>query len=102
MFALNDTLTNNNDYPKEYQALYHSNFSTPFLEQGARFATPVKQVSPFNDKAKGDTLTVLHNKAARKINAWLAILPVNLIIFDSFSILGRWTRMASAGGEMRC
>ena len=132
VFALNDTLTNNNDYPKEYQALYHSNFSTPFLEQGARFATPVKQVSPFNDKAKGelsdwqtyraptrdydetvynvvpyadakgDTLTVLHNKAARKINAWLAILPVNLIIFDSFSILGRWTRMASAGGEMRC
>ncbi len=33
-FSLNDTLTNNGDYPKEYQALYHSNFSTPFLEQG--------------------------------------------------------------------
>ncbi|KKA06228.1 thioredoxin [Pseudomonas ogarae] len=92
-FALSDTLTNNGDYPKEYQALYHSNFSTPFLEQGARFVAPVKQVSPFNDKAKGDlpdwqtyrgptkdydetvynvvpyadakgdTLTVLHNKA---------------------------------------
>jgi hypothetical protein len=92
-FALNDTLTNNGDYPKEYQALYHSNFSTPFLEEGAKFAAPVKQVSPFNDKAKGDladwqayrgptrdydetvynvvpyadaqgdTLTVLHNKA---------------------------------------
>jgi hypothetical protein len=92
-FALNDTLTNEGDYPKEYQALYHSNFSTPFLEQGARFAAPVKQVSPFNDKAKGEladwqtyraptkdydetvynvvpyadakgqTLTVLHNKA---------------------------------------
>lgn len=29
-FALNDTLTNNGDYPKEYQALYHNNFSTPF------------------------------------------------------------------------
>ncbi|MBD8733241.1 aldose 1-epimerase family protein [Pseudomonas sp. CFBP 13710] len=92
-FVLNDTLTNNGDYPKEYQALYHSNFSTPFLEEGARFAAAVKQVSPFNDKAKadlgdwqtyraptkdydetvynvvpygdakGDTLTVLHNKA---------------------------------------
>ncbi|OLF51173.1 aldose 1-epimerase family protein [Pseudomonas chlororaphis] len=92
-FALNDTLTNNGDYPKEYQALYHSNFSTPFLEEGAKFAAPVKQVSPFNDKAKadladwqtyrgptrdydetvynlvpyadaqGDTLTVLYNKA---------------------------------------
>ncbi|MDE1168623.1 MAG: aldose 1-epimerase family protein [Pseudomonas sp.] len=53
-FALNDTLTNNGDYPKEYQALYHSNFSTPFLEQGAKVAIPVKQVSPFNEKAKGD------------------------------------------------
>lgn len=92
-FDLNDTLTNNGDYPKEYQALYHSNFSTPFLEEGARFVAPVKQVSPFNEKAKGDlatwdtyraptrdydetvynvvpyadekghTLTVLHNKA---------------------------------------
>jgi len=92
-FDLNDTLTNKGDYPKEYQALYHSNFSTPFLEEGARFVAPVKQVSPFNDKAKGDlatwdtyrgptrdydetvynvvpyadkngqTLTVLHNKA---------------------------------------
>jgi hypothetical protein len=92
-FELNDTLTNNGDYPKEYQALYHSNFSTPFLEEGARFVAPVKQVSPFNDKAKADlsswdtyrgptrdydetvynvvpyaddkgqTLTVLHNKA---------------------------------------
>jgi len=54
MFALNDTLTNSGDYPKEYQALYHGNFSTPFLEQGAHFAAPVKQISPFNDKAKGD------------------------------------------------
>ncbi|POA89519.1 aldose 1-epimerase family protein [Pseudomonas protegens] len=92
-FALNDILTNNGDYPKEYQALYHSNFSTPFLEQGAKFAAPVKQVSPFNDKARadladwqtyrgptrdydetvynlvpyadaqGETLAVLHNKA---------------------------------------
>ncbi|MGE7958103.1 aldose 1-epimerase family protein [Pseudomonas sp. NPDC089530] len=92
-FALNDTLTNNGDYPKEYQALYHSNFSTPFLEAGAKFAAAVQQVSPFNDKAKadlatwqtyraptrdydetvynlvpyadanGDTLTALHNKA---------------------------------------
>lgn len=92
-FSLNDTLTNNGDYPKEYQALYHSNFSTPFLEQDARFEAPVKQVSPFNEKAQadlaswqsyraptpdydetvynvvpyadaqGDTLTVLHNKA---------------------------------------
>ncbi|MCB2250679.1 aldose 1-epimerase family protein [Pseudomonas chlororaphis] len=56
-FALNDTLTNNGDYPKEYQALYHSNFSTPFLEEGTKFAAPVRQVSPFNDKAKADLAT---------------------------------------------
>ncbi|AJO81417.1 aldose 1-epimerase family protein [Pseudomonas sp. MRSN 12121] len=56
-FALNDTLTNNGDYPKEYQVLYHSNFSTPFLEEGAKFAAPVRQVSPFNDKAKADLAT---------------------------------------------
>ncbi|SEJ24573.1 protein of unknown function [Azotobacter beijerinckii] len=53
-FVVNDTLTNNGDYPKEYQALYHNNFGTPLLEQGARFVAPVKQVSPFNAKARGD------------------------------------------------
>ncbi|MFC0666135.1 aldose 1-epimerase family protein [Azotobacter chroococcum] len=53
-FVIDDTLTNNGDYPKEYQALYHNNFGTPLLEQGARFVAPVKQVSPFNAKARGD------------------------------------------------
>ena len=50
-FSLHDTLTNQGDYAKEYQALYHSNFGMPLLEQGARFVAPVKQVSPFNAKA---------------------------------------------------
>lgn len=53
-FSLHDTLTNNGDYPKEYQALYHTNFGTPLLEQGAKFVAPVKQISPFNEKAKVD------------------------------------------------
>ena len=53
-FVIDDTLTNNGDYPKEYQALYHNNFGTPLLGQGARFVAPVKQVSPFNEKARGD------------------------------------------------
>ena len=56
-FSLHDTLTNNGDYPKEYQALYHNNFGSPLLEEDARFVAPVKQVSPFNDKAKGDLAT---------------------------------------------
>jgi hypothetical protein len=50
-FRLHDTLTNQGDYAKEYQALYHNNFGPPLLEPGARFRAPVKQVSPFNDRA---------------------------------------------------
>jgi hypothetical protein len=92
-FSLHDTLTNKGDYAKEYQALYHSNFGPPLLEPGARFTAPIKEVSPFNQKAaeelsdwqrygpptrnydetvynvvpygdeQGDTLAVLHNSA---------------------------------------
>jgi hypothetical protein len=50
-FSLHDTLTNKGDYSKEYQALYHSNFGPPLLEAGARYSAPVKQVSPFNQRA---------------------------------------------------
>jgi hypothetical protein len=50
-FSLHDTLTNRGDYPKEYQALYHSNFGPPLLERGARFSAPVQQVSPFHEEA---------------------------------------------------
>lgn len=50
-FSLHDTLTNKGDYAKEYQALYHSNFGPPLLETGTRFSVPVKQVSPFNQRA---------------------------------------------------
>lgn len=95
-FSLHDTLTNQGDYAKEYQALYHSNFGTPLLEEGARFVAPIKQVSPFNAKAanelgdwqtyraptadydetvfnvvpladeQGETLTMLHNRNAER------------------------------------
>jgi hypothetical protein len=50
-FSLHDTLTNKGDYAREYQALYHSNFGPPLLEPGAQFSAPVKEVSPFNQKA---------------------------------------------------
>ena len=56
-FTINDRLTNNGDYPKEYQALYHSNFGAPLLEKDAKFAAPVREVSPFNDYAKQDLAT---------------------------------------------
>ena len=32
-FTVHDKLTNQGDYPKEYQALYHSNFGAPLLER---------------------------------------------------------------------
>ena len=50
-FTISDRLTNNGDYPKEYQALYHSNFGPPLMEKDAKFAAPVREVSPFNDYA---------------------------------------------------
>jgi hypothetical protein len=95
-FSIQDNLTNNADYENEYQIIYHSNFGTPILEEGAIVNAPVKQISPFNDYAKaglktwqtylaptedfdemvfnivpiadskGDTLAVLHNKAGDK------------------------------------
>jgi len=51
-FTIHDVLTNKADYPRDYQIIYHSNFGTPILEQGARFVAPVKEISPFNDYAK--------------------------------------------------
>lgn len=51
-FSLHDVLTNHADYPHDYQIIYHSNFGTPILEEGARFLAPVASVSPFNDYAK--------------------------------------------------
>ncbi|EMH4163289.1 aldose 1-epimerase family protein [Pluralibacter gergoviae] len=52
-FSLHDVLTNHADYPHDYQIIYHSNFGTPILEDGARFLAPMAGVSPFNDYAKG-------------------------------------------------
>ena len=56
-FTVHDRLTNQGDYAREYQALYHTNFGPPLLEAGARFAAPVREVSPFNDYAKKDLQT---------------------------------------------
>lgn len=50
-FTIHDTVTNQGDYPRDYQIIYHSNFGTPILEEGAKFIAPVKEVSPFNDYA---------------------------------------------------
>ncbi|OCG50282.1 DUF4432 domain-containing protein [Gilliamella sp. Choc5-1] len=52
-FTVHDVVTNKGDYTRDYQIIYHSNFGTPILEEGARFVAPVKEISPFNDYAKG-------------------------------------------------
>ena len=51
-FTVHDVLTNQADYPHDYQIIYHSNFGTPILEKDARFIAPLESVSPFNDYAK--------------------------------------------------
>ncbi|AOR63026.1 aldose 1-epimerase family protein [Pectobacterium wasabiae] len=56
-FTVHDVLTNKADYPRDYQIIYHSNFGTPILEEGARFIAPVKEISPFNDHAKAGLAT---------------------------------------------
>lgn len=47
-----DTLTNLSSYDNTYQAIYHNNFGTPILEQGASLQIAARQVSPFNDYAQ--------------------------------------------------
>ncbi|MDU4747943.1 hypothetical protein FHW04_000673 [Pantoea sp. AN62] len=56
-FSLHDVLTNHGDYPHDYQIIYHSNFGTPILEEGARFLAPMSSISPFNDYAKAGLKT---------------------------------------------
>ena len=90
-FSLHDTLTNQGDYPKEYEALYHSNFGPPLSDREPALAHPSNRFPPlmigrapelsdyqtykpptrdYDEKVfnvvpygddHGDTLVVLHN-----------------------------------------
>jgi len=51
-FTLHDRLTNQGAHAAEYQVLYHSNFGPPLLGEGARFAAPVREVSPCDARAR--------------------------------------------------
>lgn len=51
-YTVADTLTNRGDYDKTYQALYHTNFSRPLLEEGARFVAPLKRLAPLNERSQ--------------------------------------------------
>lgn len=53
-FKIHDVVTNQSDYEREYQIIYHTNFGPPLLEAGARVIAPAEEVSPFNDGATGE------------------------------------------------
>jgi hypothetical protein len=53
-FRLKDTVVNRGAQPQEFQMLYHLNYGTPLLEQGARLVTPVRHVRPYNARAAQD------------------------------------------------
>jgi hypothetical protein len=50
--VLRDELINLKDQPAEIQVLYHWNFGPPFLEDGARFAAPIRTVTPRDARAQ--------------------------------------------------
>lgn len=53
-FQVSDRLTNQGDYEREFQILYHGNFGPPLLEENAQFVAPVREVAPFNEYAASD------------------------------------------------
>ena len=44
--TISDTVENLRGVPDEMQLLYHCNFGCPFLEEGARFVAPIKELAP--------------------------------------------------------
>jgi hypothetical protein len=51
-FTVRDEFLNLKDAPGEMQILYHWNFGTPYLEEGARLVAPIKVVMPRNRRAQ--------------------------------------------------
>jgi hypothetical protein len=49
--TLKDSVTNRAGSSQDFQLIYHCNYGTPLLEEGARFVAPVKRVWPINNQA---------------------------------------------------
>ena len=92
-FTISDTITNIGGAEQEFQIIYHGNYGSSILEEGAEVVTATKSVTPMDDNAakaidtyttykgpvpgfqeevyllepygdaKGRTMSVLHNKA---------------------------------------
>jgi hypothetical protein len=56
-FTILDRVTNLSGQTGEFELLYHTNLGRPFLEKGARFVAPVKEMAPTNDRAAEDVDT---------------------------------------------
>ena len=50
-FTISDTLTNRGSEPQEFMLIYHANYGSPLLEQGAQLVAAAERVAPFNDHA---------------------------------------------------
>ena len=50
-FTISDTLTNRGSEPQEFMPIYHANYGSPLLEQGAWLVAAAERVAPFNDHA---------------------------------------------------
>ncbi|HKJ94225.1 MAG TPA: aldose 1-epimerase family protein [Gammaproteobacteria bacterium] len=76
-FRVSDRLTNQGDYEREFQILYHGNFGPPLLEENAEFVAPVREVAPFNEYAAGglDAWTTYRGPTPHFDEQAYAILP---------------------------
>ncbi|MDB5319282.1 MAG: hypothetical protein JWN40_913 [Phycisphaerales bacterium] len=50
-FRIADVIANHGDAPQEFQILYHTNFGTPLLGEGATFVAAIERITPFNAHA---------------------------------------------------
>ena len=50
-FQISDKLTNEGSFPQEFQLIYHGNYGSSILEEGAMVYAPAKSVTPMNENA---------------------------------------------------
>ncbi len=50
-FQISDQLTNEGPSPQEFQLIYHGNYGSSILEEGAMVFAPAQSVTPMNDHA---------------------------------------------------
>jgi hypothetical protein len=50
-FQISDKLTNEGSFPQEFQLIYHGNYGSSILEEGAMVYAPAQSVTPMNENA---------------------------------------------------